>query len=405
MAGKPTFWTRVKAMSQGEISTETLQAYRRASLVVLELLDRLEQARTDAQLKGLTAWTLPESTQAEMVCAWNAFVLQNIGNEFLDADSVCDPGTVGFVPPITADQVLAFFTPVEGWLGRARQAQADAGYRLDVPVPAPLPLWSEVEPCPNSHLLGMLNAMRTIRHHAGSAVAFLGSEPPADEKAAKQYHTIKGLFAAAEAKAQYADDMHGNDPTQKVHETVEPYIKEAIEKFHRLGQLAAMPKLAIQPVAPPIALPSVVVPPPPPRSANFDPWCMTDATARTNLSHDYEARQAIERMWRYDTNAAATLSLWAEIEAAEARGDIAKAIGRNGRPIGYFFCCPWGTVFEVRRTVHIHGRTLTPYTQFVIDVTAEGVELGHPFRRGIKTGNFQPTDEFEYGDPNEQPDH
>ena len=55
--------------------------------------------------------------------------------------------------------------------------------------------------------------------------------------------------------------------------------------------------------------------------------------------------------------------------AAEARGDIAKAIGRNGKSIGYFFCCPWSTVYEVRRGVRIDGRFLTPYTQFVIDVT------------------------------------
>ncbi|RYG48554.1 hypothetical protein EON79_04105 [bacterium] len=402
---KPSVWTRLRAIAQGEISTEMLEAYRRASLVVLELLDRMEHARLEAKDKGLTAWTLPESTQAEILCAWNAYVLQNLGNEFLDADAVCDPRTVGFVPPITSDQVMAFFTPVEGWLGRARQAEADAHYRLDVPVPAPLPAWSDVEPCPNSHLLGMLNAMRTIRQYSRSAVDFLGDTPPSDEEQARQYSTIRGLYAAADAKAQYAEDMHGANPSQAVHEMVEPTIKEAIETFHRVGQLAAMPKLAAVVKAPPI----VPVPPAPPRidprSPGFDPWCLTDPIARTNLRYDREAQSAIERMWHYDSDTVATLGIWAEIRSAEARGEIGKAIGRNGRPIGYFFCCPWGTVYEVHRPVYIAGRFLTPYSQFAIDVTAEGVELGHPFRRGIKVGNFQPTQEFEYGDPNEPPDH
>ncbi|RYG46421.1 hypothetical protein EON79_10195 [bacterium] len=400
---KPSVWTRFRAMAQGEISTEMLEAYRRASLVVLELLDRMEHARQSAKADGLTAWTLPESTQAEILCAWNAYVLQCLGNEFMDADAVCDPGTVGFVPPITADQVTAFFTPVEGWLGRARQAEADAHYRLDVPVPAPLPAWSDVEPCPNSHLLGMLNAMRTIRQYANSAVGFLGTEPPTDEKEAKQYHAIRGLYAAADAKARYAEDMHGANPSQAVHEMVEPTIKEAIETFHLVGQLAAMPKLAGMVKAPPIVPPRV--PSIRPESVDFDPWCLTDPTARTSLRFDREAQKAIDTMWRYDTDKAATLAIWEDVRAAEARGDIGKAIGRNGQPIGYFFCCPWGTVYEVRRPVRIAGRNLAAYTQFAIDVTAEGVELGYSFRRGLKVGNFQPTEDFEYGDPSEAPDH
>lgn len=401
---KPSMWTRMRAMAQGEVSAETLEAYRRASLVVLELLDRVEATRTKAKVEGRTAWTLPENVQAEMLCSWNAFVLQSLGTEFLDADYRDNPSTKGFVPPITADQVMAFFRPVESWLGRARQAGSDPNYRIDLPLPAPVPAWSEVEPCPNSHLHGMLHAMRTIREHAQAAVDFLGDTVPAEEAAARQYHAIRGLFASAEAKARYADDMHGANPTQEVHELVEPHIKEAIESFHRVGQFVAMPKLADSRPKPPPVVP-VAPRVPMPGEPGFDPWCLTDDNARMGLERDPEARMAIDRLWRYDPDPAATLRLAAEVRAAAERRDIGPAKNAKGNRLGHFFCCPWGTVYEVYRAVTLGGSWLKPYDQFVLDVSAEGTELGHPFKRAIKKGNYSPTEEFEYGDPSEPPDH
>lgn len=403
---KPSLWTRVRAVASGEISADTLEAYRRASLTVLELMDRVNSIRTQAHSAGQTAWDLPVGTQTEILCAWNAFVLQSLGTEFLDADYRDHPATKGFVPPITADQVLAFFQPVEGWLGRSRRASHDPNYQVDVPLPAPVPAWSEIEPCPNTHLHGMLHAMRSIQSHAQSAVDFLGETPPPDDKAAKQYHAIRGLFASACAKAQYSDDMHGANPTQEVHEMVEPTIKEAIEAFHRVGQFAAMPKLADVPEMPPRP-PAPSAPPriPMPGEPGFDPWCLTDVTARQNLKGDREAKRAVEELWRRDPDPAATLRLGAEVEAAEARSDIRPARNAMGAKIGYFFCCPWGTVYEVHRMITLGGTKLRPGDQFVLDVTAEGTELGHPFRRHIKKGVFSPTSEFEYGDPNEAPDH
>ncbi len=302
--------------------------------------------------------------------------------------------------------MLAFFQPVEGWLGRSRRAASDPHYRVDVPLPAPVPAWSEVEPCPNTHLHGMLHAMRTIRSHAQSAVDFLGEDPPQDAKAAKQYHAIRGIYASACAKAQYSEDMHGANPTQEVHEMVEPTIKEAIEAFHRVGQFAAMPNLADAPD--PVTRPPVAATPPrltKPGEPGFDVWCLTDPTARQNLKGDREAKPALEELWRRDPDPAATLRLMAEEGAAEERRDVRPARNAMGAKIGYFFCCPWGTVYEVQRPVTLGGTKLRPGEQFVLDVTAEGTELGHPFRRHIKKGVFSQTDEFEYGDPNAAPDH
>ncbi len=408
MKTKPTLLTRLVCLMQGEISADTLEAYRRASLAVFELLTQAEQERLSAAAEGKNPWTLPPAKQAELVCTWNAFVLQTLGNAFLDADYRDQPATVGFVPPITADQVLRFYTPVEGWLTRAQQAHADPNYILDVTVPADLPPWSEVEPCPNSHLHGMIEATRAIREHAQSAMNVLENAKELTPEQEKQRGYIRGTFAAALAKARYADDMHGQNPSRDVHERMEEHLKVAIEQLFRVGQLAALPQRASQTTVPPaVPLSQPAAPPrlPQPGEAGFDPWCLTDRTARNNYADDPEARRAVETMWNLDPEPARTLAIKAEIDAAYTRGDLTFTTDRYNRPLGYFFCCPWGSIYSVVRPLTLGGVKLVPLQQFVFDVTAEGVNLGVPFRRHIKIGSFQPTTEFEYGDPNENPDH
>jgi len=135
-------WKRLLCRLQGEISADTLEAYRRASLSVFDLLDQMEQERMSLAAEGKSPWTIPSARQTALVCTWNAFVLQTLGNAFLDADYRDNPPTAGFVPPITADQVMRFYSPVESWLTRAQEALANPDYQLDVAIPVELPAWS-----------------------------------------------------------------------------------------------------------------------------------------------------------------------------------------------------------------------------------------------------------------------
>lgn len=398
-------WTRLVSRLHGEIPADTLESYRRASLAVHDLLHQADSIRMQAKLEGKSAWDMPKNIQAEMLCAWNAFVLQSLGNEFLDADYRDKPATKGFVPPITSDQVMRFYTQVEGWLNRAQQAHSNPDYRLDVQVPADLPPWSEVEPCPNSHLHGMLHAMNTIRDHAAGAMQFLGDTPPEDPDRRAQYNQIQQIHAAATTKARYSEDLHGTDPSKDMHERVEPHIKECVEGFYRLGQLVAMPSLAVQK---PLVAPTPIMTtrkPAMPGDPAFDPWCLSDPDTRDAWMRDPKARQAIKTLWDLNPDPAKTLRIQAEIDEAVARGDIRRATDRNGRRLGHFFCCPWAPIYEVVRPLKIGSRSLTALQQFVFDVTAEGTNLGNKFKCEIMVGNFQPTDQTEYGDPNEPPDH
>lgn len=400
-------WTRLLCRLHGEVPADTLEAYHRASGPVYDLLDQTERLRLECRAEGMTPWTVPPATQAQMLCAWNAFVLQLLGDRFLMTDYDSNPATVGYVPPITADQILAFYSQVEGWISRAMQAQANPGYRLDVTVPADLPPWSEVEPCPNTHLHAMLEAMRSLRDHAQAAMLFLPEATAlSDKQQQAQGHQIRQLLAAADSKGRYAESLHGENPTQEVHERVEPYIKEAIEGYYRLGQLIAMPQqMAVTLDRPMPSSTPKQSKPDLPGEANFDPWCLTDPAARKRLQADSQAGKAIKDLWAHDPDPARTLAVQTEIDEAFTRGDIAYSLDRKGDRLGHFFCCPWGAVYVTKRPVVLGGQPLKTMQEFVFDVTAEGMNLGEQFKRHIKAGAFQTTTEFEYGDPNEPPDH
>lgn len=408
---KPTLWNRMCAAISGEVSADTLEAYRRASLAVYDALEHCQAHRASAKEDGKNAWTLSSATQAEILCTWNAFVLQTLGDRFLDADYESNPETKGFVLPITADQIMRFYAHVEEWLNRAQQAHHNPEYKLDVAVPVELPAWSEVEPCPNAHLFGMMEAMKAVRDHTEGALIFLNESPPKDKDQEKSLNAIRQLHAAAQTKARYAEDMMGGNPSREVHERVEEHVKEAIEKYYLLGQLLAMPHVAAKTIAPPTPVDEAKIARrehkamPLPGERGFDVWCLTDPDSLPRWKADKEARKAIKQLWELDPNPRRTLEVKAEIDTAFARGDIEYAKDKWGKKLGHFFCAPWGSVYVAKRPVTIGGTRLRALEQFIFNVTCEGVNLGSEFEREIMVGNFQPTTKFEYGDPNEPPDH
>lgn len=394
----------------GEVSADTLEAYRRASLAVYDALERCEAHRSNAKEHWQNAWTLPPATQAEILCTWNAFVLQTLGDRLLEADYANDPDTKGFVLPITADQILRFYGQVEEWLNRAQQAHYNPDYKLDIAVPVELPAWSGVEPCPNVHLFGMMEALRAVQDHTEAALIFLNSSPPHNKEQEKSLNAIRQLHAAAQTKARYADDMMGSSPSRDVHERVKEYIKEAIEQYYLLGQFLAMPALAAKSIAPPTPVDEAKIARrerkvrPLPGENSFDIWCLTDPHSLPRWKTDKQARKAIKQLWELDPDPRHTLAIKAEIDIALGRGDIDYARDKWGQKLGHFYRAPWGPVYIVKRPLTIGGIRLRALEQFVFNVSCEGMHLGAEFTHEIMVGNFQPTARFEYGDPNELPE-
>lgn len=412
MTNQPGFFGRMWAIAQGEVSAEMLEAYRRAGNSVHDLLHQVESQRLDRKIQGLNPWTVPPALQAQLLCTWNAFALQTLGNEFLEADYQASPATVGYVPPKTAEQILAFYTQVEGWLSRARQAQSNPNYALDVRIPADLPSWSEVEPCPQSHLEGMRAAARSMRNHTEAAMAVFESDNlPADKQAIVA--RLRQMQAEASTKADYAEQLWGDRISEPLHEQIETYAKDAIERYYKLGQLLAMPQLvellamqtprrSDQRTTPLVQMNCNLSLP---GRARFDPWCLTDPTSRDRWQRDSEAIEAIEEMWKHDPDPSRTLAIQAEINAALNRGDIAYATDRSGKPVGHFYCCPWSSIYVVKYPVSIAGRRLRTLQEFTFVVDADEVLEGGEFERQILVGSFQPTTEIGYCNPHEGRHH
>jgi len=404
MGEQPTVWGRVFALVHGEVSSDTLEAYRRAGNAVYDLLKQVEDQRLALKVQGVHPWKVEAATQVEFLCAWNAFALQTLGDEFLDADSRASPATVGYVPPVTARQVHTFYSQVEEWLSRARQAQSNPAYQLDVDVPADLPPWAEVEPCPGPHLDAMLAATRALRTHAEGAMAVfeVAGTPQERQNTVQQ---LRQLLADASTKAEYAQGLWGRDVPQELHEQIERHVKVALEEYYHLGQYLAVPRLLDRPQPradrPASAIAHERRRPPGPGEPGFDPWCLTDPATHDAWKRDPQACETIALLWQYDPDPQRTLGLQEQIDAAYARGDLADATNRAGQRLGHDYCCPWAAIYVVRRPVTIGGRRLGTLQQFTLDVSAEGALKGEEFKREILVANFQPTTRIDYCNPRE----
>ena len=379
---------RFLARLQGEIPATELEAYRRAGSEVYALMDDLEADRATWKLQDLDAWSVPEATQAALLCAWNAFALQVLGDRLLEADYESEPSTVGYVEPVTAAQMLAFYGQVPEWLRRAHQARASASFRLDIEVPAALPSWSEVEPCPRPHLAAMRAALDQLRRHTSAAMA--GFHMNLDDAERRRAHDrVHEVLAEAEAAASYADRLWAPDVPPNVHEAIESHSKLAVERFYEAGQFLCMPRLALESPRQPAGRRGRRLPGPGRRG--FDPWCLTDPDTRSRWRADPEAGQAVEALWANDPEPDRTLGIQAEIEAAAQRGDIERL-----EKVGPYYCCPWAPIWGVKRPVVLGGRRLRALEQFTFEVSAEEMDEGGPFVRRILVGQFRPTDEIDY---------
>lgn len=379
---------RMVARLQGEVPAEDLEAYRRAGGEVYQLLDQLELRRSEWTTEGVDAWTAPPSMQAALLCGWIAFALQTMGDSLLTSDYEAQPSTRGFVPPVTAQQILAFYEQVPGWLGRAGAAKGSDSYRLDVTVPAELPPWSEVEPCPLPHLAAMRAALRQLRSHATAGMA--GFHVDLDDADRKRAHDrVHEVLAEAESAAAYGDRLWASGIPATVHEAIEQHAKRAVELFYLLGQLMAMPQLALAERPKPTVGGGQRLPGP--GEPGFDPWVLTDPRSKGQWKTDRQAERAIELLWQQDPEPRRTLAVQAEIIAAQARGDIVV----DDR-IGNYFCCPWAAIYLVRRPVRINGQRLRVMQQFTFDVSGEEMEEGGPFTRRLLLGQFSPAKEIDY---------
>lgn len=401
----PGFLTKMRALIAGEVSADTLEAYRNAGGAAYKLFTDAERRRTELVDAGKTPWTMSPNQRTYMASTWVAFALQALGDAFLETDYEADPATVGFVPPITARQADLFYGDVANWLAFAARAESDEQFRLPVHMPFELPAFVEVEPCPPAHLMAMLAAARKIVEHTEIAVAdCVRSVKGSDHD--HEIATLTSQLAGLVATHDYAQSMRrdGVMPSHEVHELIETSIKTVIAGAFRIGQIAAMPELAAHAssAVAQLAAPTwhtLLLPGQP----GFDRFCLSDPHSVSRFIRDPKAGPALDYLWSHDPSPQQTLAIQEEILAALARGDITYGNGSAGR-IGCYFCCPWSAIYRVSRPVVIGGRQLQAGQEFTYDVSAEEMREGGPFKRDILVGRFSSTSKTDYCDGSEEND-
>lgn len=416
MGRKRSAWSRINAWLDFEVPAESLEAYRRARALVEELGRQVEDRRLACVVDGLDPWSMPPGTRAGFLCAWNATVLQALGDALVEADAADNPRTAGFVPRPLHDEAAAYYAGVEAWLDRAQQAFANPGYRLDLPVPDRLPV-PAADPFPvlglrDSRARGLLAALRAVRDGAAAAMALL-PENVADPARRAQLRSIRRQHLATQAAAGQVEALHETACRADV-ERVVADTRRAIAHFYALGQRIADPALAepqALPLPEPAPPPSAPVPGTPrmtrsrdtptkpprldadgaagagrpvPGPMEFDVWCLTDPAARRYGQADIDA---LWGMWEDDGPRARALHGWIAAELACGHVELAMNGAQRAR---HWFRCPWGPVYVARHTVYLDGLRIPVNQRFVLDAHPENA--GRPVRISCRLVARDPDD-------------
>jgi hypothetical protein len=225
MAG---FLTWLRSTLHGEVSAADLGARRGAGTAAYSLAE--EAAATEGDDRG---------TRLFRACAWNAFALQTIAEQLIDADADDDPGTAGYVPPSTLRFASDCLDGVPEWIRLARLVQSDATVRIRG-LPARLPAWRTGETTRISELHALRAAYEALEARVESDFRSLDSRSPKGSPALAQARQTRSDMQSA---AEYANAISRPHIGAGDRGEARWRILSALESAFELGQLLALPTL------------------------------------------------------------------------------------------------------------------------------------------------------------------
>lgn len=158
---------------RGEVSDATIQGYLRAASQIEDLWQQIDERAAELIAQGVVPWEAYTQLRYPLAFIRAARTLQVFVKELLAADAAFDPQTAGYLPQITYDQANALCQQIQPALQDTLAALNDPAFVPDIPIP--LVLGPRVEygeqPCPVTHLEGMIAAAREVREWAAGLIA------------------------------------------------------------------------------------------------------------------------------------------------------------------------------------------------------------------------------------------
>jgi hypothetical protein len=421
------------------VDTAPLRAFLRAGNSVYDAIDAAEARRAELRDNGVDPWAYPAASAAALLCAWNAMVLQTLG------ESLSGGGAYAAMPALTRpvfDQAWRVLSQVAGWMACAQRALIDPNYRLDgTPLPAELPGWTD-ELAPPGYLRGLIEAADSISARCDVAVAAFTATAANRHEHAADVAKVTGLVAQARAVGDYGRSMVGPNADDRLRGEVQGRLHQALSLWFHLGQLLAIPVAPTPAEAPPPAaakpglvdaladfgkaallnaqsrqyeelfdpvvhsgrafalsnlarahtmerlgpafalmmpdtdqLPTSFVP------AAFDIYCLTEPSRRATVAADEDLLASLATLWKCDPAPHLTTALAQQLGVAVANQSLRIATGPDGVALA-LGSCPWPPIYDVLGPTVIGGTQLRVGTQVAVRI---GFDATGVFQRHVVT--------------------
>jgi hypothetical protein len=312
--------------------------------------------------------------------------------ELLAADAAFDPQTAGYLPQITYDQANALCQQIQPALQYVLVALNDPSFMPDIPMP--LVLGPRIEygeqPCPVTHLQGMIGAAREVREWAAGLIAQYTNAVnqvtvpvtvPIPEGITAHIKAPQGRLARADSQLRFGTDFVGQvsqlQATPEMHMQAENSLWEALQNYFLLNQAVAMPEL-LRPGQPGIQGTQQNLLPRSYHDLRVSPddlWRVASPSARSELRGTEFGTEEMQEMWQKmgGVLSAGAQQYLEEVDAAVARG--------NTYVVAAMANCPFEPIYRTRRPLEIGGTSVPAGFEFHWNFHRGHVESAQRFGR------------------------
>lgn len=380
-----------------EVSDANVQGYLRAASQIEEVWQQIDEQLAQRSAQGIAPWEVYRQLGYPLAFIRSARTYQVFVKELLAADAAFDPSTAGYLPQITYDQANALCQQIQPALQEAIVALHDPAFVPDHPLPLVLELRVEYDeqPCPVTHLQGMISAAREVREWTAGLIAQYEqavhqTTTPVPVEVSAHITALQGRLAQADSQLRFGTDLAGQvsqgQATPEMHERAEDSLWEALRNYFLLNQAVALPELlrsiqAHRAVSSPAKASGAYHDL---RIRPEDLWRYAAPSARSELRGTRFGTREMDEMCEKMGGilSAGAQQYLEEVDAALARGDV--------YPVAAMANCPFEPVYRTRRPLSITETTIPAHNEFHWNFHRGALEFRRRFNR---TEDWQECDE------------